>query len=87
MSYFVVKNLKKSYGKNLVLDDISFDIDKGQVLSIIGRSGCGKTTLLRSLNYLESIDDGKVYLEDELLLSNEFPKKENDIIKKKSIMD
>ena len=83
MSYFLVKNLKKSYGKNLVLDDISFDIDKGQVLSIIGRSGCGKTTLLRSLNYLESIDDGKVYLEDELLLSNEFPKKENDIIKKR----
>lgn len=83
MSYFVVKNLKKSYGKNLVLDDVSFDIDKGQVLSIIGRSGCGKTTLLRSLNYLESIDDGKVSLEDELLLSNEFPKKENDIIKKR----
>ena len=83
MSYFVVKNLKKSYGKNLVLDDISFDIDKGQVLSIIGRSGCGKTTLLRSLNYLESIDDGNVYLKEELLLSNEFPKKENDIIKKR----
>ena len=83
MSYFVVKSLKKSYGKNLVLDDISFDIDKGQVLSIIGRSGCGKTTLLRSLNYLESIDDGKVSLEHELLLSNEFPKKENDIIKKR----
>ena len=83
MSYFVVKNLKKSYGKNLVLDDISFDIDKGQVLSIIGRSGCGKTTLLRSLNYLESIDDGKGFLENELLLSNEFPKKENDIIKKR----
>ena len=83
MSYFVAKNLKKSYGKNLVLDDISFDIDKGQVLSIIGRSGCGKTTLLRSLNYLESIDDGKVYLENELLLSNEFPIKENDIFKKR----
>ena len=83
MSYFVVKSLKKSYGKSLILKDISFDIDKGQVLSIIGRSGCGKTTLLRSLNYLETIDCGEVYLEDELLLSNEFPKKENDIIKKR----
>jgi len=83
MSYFVVKSLKKSYGKSLVLKDISFNIDKGQVLSIIGRSGCGKTTLLRSLNYLETIDSGEVYLEDELLLSNEFPKKENDIIKKR----
>lgn len=83
MSYFVVKSLKKSYGKSLILKDISFDIDKGQVLSIIGRSGCGKTTLLRSLNYLETIDSGEVYLENELLLSNEFPKKENDIIKKR----
>lgn len=83
MSYFAVKSLKKSYGKSLVLKDISFDIDKGQVLSIIGRSGCGKTTLLRSLNYLETIDSGEVYLEDELLLSYEFPKKENDIIKKR----
>lgn len=79
----MVKSLKKSYGKSLILKDISFDIDKGQVLSIIGRSGCGKTTLLRSLNYLETIDSGEVYLENELLLSNEFPKKENDIIKKR----
>ena len=83
MSYYVVKSLNKSYGKSLILKDVSFDIDKGQVLSIIGRSGCGKTTLLRSLNYLETIDSGEVYLDDELLLSNEFPKKENDIIKKR----
>ena len=83
MGYFVVRDLNKSYGKNLVLKNINFDIDKGQVLSIIGRSGCGKTTLLRSLNYLEKIDNGEVYLEDELLLSNDFPKKEKDIIKKR----
>ena len=83
MAYYVVKNIFKSYGKNEVLKGINFDLEKGQVLSIIGRSGCGKTTLLRCLNYLESINEGEIYLEDELLLSKFFPKKEEDIIKKR----
>ena len=83
MSYYSVNNLNKSYGNIKILKDISFSIEEGEVLAIIGRSGCGKTTLLRSLNYLETIDSGEVYLRDELLLSNAYPKKEEDIIKKR----
>ena len=49
-----IKNLKKSYGKNEVLKDISLSVKKGEVISIIGSSGSGKSTFLRSINLLES---------------------------------
>mgnify|MGYP000813596438 FL=1 len=45
-----IKNLKKSYGKNEVLKDISLSVKKGEVISIIGSSGSGKSTFLRSIN-------------------------------------
>ena len=83
MTYYSVNNLNKSFGKVQILKDISFSIEEGEVLSIIGRSGCGKTTLLRSLNYLETIDNGEVYLKDQLLLSKDYPKNEKEIIKQR----
>ena len=67
MAFFEVKNVSKSFGKTKVLEDISFSMDQGQVVSIIGSSGSGKTTLLRCINFLCTPDHGEFYLEDSLL--------------------
>lgn len=58
MAILEVKNLKKSFGKIEVLKNISFSLEKGEVLSVIGSSGSGKTTLLRCLNFLEFAEEG-----------------------------
>ena len=65
MSILEVSNIKKSFGKTEVLKDISFTLEKGEVLSIIGSSGSGKTTLLRCLNFLEIADNGKIVVDGE----------------------
>ena len=68
MSILKVENIKKSFGNIEVLKDISFTLEKGEVLSIIGSSGSGKTTLLRCLNFLESAEQGKIFVDDDLLV-------------------
>ncbi len=60
MSLLEIKNLKKSFGDNVVLKDISLNVDKGEVLSIIGPSGSGKSTLLRCITNLETEDSGEI---------------------------
>lgn len=60
MSLLEIKNLKKSFGKNEVLKDISLKVDKGEVLCIIGPSGSGKSTLLRCITNLETQDSGSI---------------------------
>ncbi|MGI9226814.1 MAG: amino acid ABC transporter ATP-binding protein [Candidatus Nanopelagicaceae bacterium] len=63
MKLLEIKNLRKSFGDNLVLDDINFEIDTHEVKVLIGASGSGKSTLLRCVNLLESIDDGEIFLD------------------------
>ncbi|MBR6954916.1 MAG: amino acid ABC transporter ATP-binding protein [Clostridia bacterium] len=63
-----VEHLRKSFGQTLVLDDISFSMEAGDTLSIIGSSGSGKTTLLRCLNFLERPDEAIIRVRDEVLL-------------------
>jgi len=67
MASLEVNNLKKNFGKTEVLKDISFSLEKGQVLAIIGSSGSGKTTLLRCLNFLETPDAGSITVEGKVL--------------------
>ena len=67
MAVLEVKNIKKRFGKTEVLKGISFSLEKGEVLAIIGSSGGGKTTLLRCLNFLETPDEGTISVNDKLL--------------------
>ncbi|MCR4960542.1 MAG: amino acid ABC transporter ATP-binding protein [Lachnospiraceae bacterium] len=59
-----IENLSKSFGNNKVLDNVSLQINDGEIVSIIGPSGTGKTTLLRCVNYLERPDEGKITIDD-----------------------
>ncbi len=58
-----IKNLRKSFGSNLVLDDISLDFPQGSATVVIGASGSGKSTLMRCINLLEELSDGQILLE------------------------
>ena len=78
MSYLEIKHFIKSFDKTEVLKDISFTMEKGEVLSVIGSSGSGKTTLLRCLNFLESPDGGKMVLDGEQLIDADGKAKESE---------
>ena len=71
MAILEVKNIHKSFGRTEVLKDVSFSLEKGDVVSIIGSSGSGKTTLLRCLNFLEHPDKGIIRVNDETIFDAE----------------
>jgi polar amino acid transport system ATP-binding protein len=60
-----LRNVTKSFGTNTVLRDLSLDAATGEVVSLIGASGSGKTTILRCINLLEQIDDGRILLDGD----------------------
>ena len=64
-----IKHLKKSFGQNEVLKDISLAVKKGEVISISGSSGSGKSTLLRSINLLETPTGGEILFHGQNVLN------------------
>ena len=85
MAILEVNHLEKSFGSTQVLKDISFSLEKGQALSIIGSSGSGKTTLLRCLNFLEKPNNGTIAINDNIIFdaANPATQLEKEIRKKR----
>ncbi|MER0141828.1 amino acid ABC transporter ATP-binding protein [Bacillus safensis subsp. safensis] len=79
-------NLKKSFGDLVVLDGINLDVQKGQVVAIIGPSGSGKSTLLRCLNLLETPDEGTIEIGDARLDASKYSRKEAHHLRQQTAM-
>lgn len=69
MSILTVKNLKKQFGDLQVLKDISLFVENGEIISIIGSSGSGKSTLLRCINRLETINEGTIVIDNDVMVT------------------
>ena len=82
MAVLEVQNITKRFGSAEVLNNISFSLDEGETLAVIGASGSGKTTLLRCLNFLERPDSGRISVRGEMLFDSE-ARYENDIRQKR----
>ena len=85
MAILEVQHIEKSFGATQVLQDISFGLERGQALAIIGSSGSGKTTLLRCLNFLETPDRGSITVDGHRLFDAADPatQRESEIRKKR----
>ena len=78
MAILEVKNIEKHFGSTKVLKDVSFSLDEGNTLAIIGSSGSGKTTLLRCLNFLETPDHGTISVHGSTIFDAALPASENE---------
>lgn len=78
MAILEVRNIEKQFDSTMVLKDVSFSLEEGNALAIIGSSGSGKTTLLRCLNFLETPDKGTIAVRGETLFDASRPRKEQE---------
>lgn len=85
MPILEVQHIEKHFGTTRVLEDISFELERGQALAVIGSSGSGKTTLLRCLNFLETPDKGRILVNGETLFDSADPatQREGEIRRKR----
>lgn len=81
-----VNNLKKAFQNNQILKGISFEINKGDVIAVIGPSGTGKSTLLRCLNHLEEADDGSIEFDDFKIDFKNIKKKDVENLRRRTTM-
>ncbi len=79
-----IKNVKKNFGKNEVLKDVSLKVNKGDVVVLLGPSGSGKTTLLRCINFLEQADEGILTIDGQTVNLHKASSKEKLQIRKKT---
>lgn len=80
-----VKKLEVKYGDNVILQDINFEVFRGEIVCIVGGSGCGKSTLLRQIIGLEEPASGEIYISGNTFYPSS-PKKRNETIKKFGVM-
>lgn len=66
------ENVRKNYNSLRVLNNVSFTVEEGEIVAVIGPSGCGKTTLLKCINGLEKIDNGKIIVEGQDITTKNF---------------
>lgn len=67
MKYLQIKNISKSFGKKKIINNFSLDLEKNEVLAIVGKSGSGKSTLLNMIGLLEEYDSGEILLKEKTL--------------------
>ena len=83
MKMIQAKDIFKSFGQHIVLNSVNFEVNKGEVVAVIGPSGSGKSTLLRCLNGLEEVDSGIISIEGEIYADKEHDKKDKIHLREK----